>query len=259
MNAPRDDHTKSRLNGRWLIAVGLILALIAGLAGWLAGHAQYGSETSISDGDKRAIETVVRNYILENPEILPEAMENLQRRENLKKLAGVRSEAETPYPNAILGNPKGSVTLVEFMDFACGFCKRSVEDLKEVIANDPDLKVVVRELPILSEQSTEAARMALAAAEQGKYAAFHYAMFDAGRPDPGTIEAAARKAGLDMAKAKAAIANPRIDAEIERNLNLARQLGFNGTPSWIVGDELIAGAVGTEELTKAIEKARHAS
>ena len=259
MSTSTDDRAGNRPGGKWLIAIGLVLAIAAGLAGWLAGHAQYGSVTSIWSGDQRAIEAVVRNYILENPEILPEAMENLQRRENLKRLAGVRGEAETPYPNAVLGNPKGSVTLVEFMDFACGFCKRSVEDLKEVIAKDPDLKVVVRELPILSEQSTDAARMALAAAEQGKYAAFHYAMFDAGRPTPTTIEAAARKVGMDMAKAKAAIASPRINAEIERNLNLARQLGFNGTPSWIVGDELIAGAVGTEELSKAIAKARDAS
>lgn len=203
-----------------------------------------------------ATDKAVREYILTHPEVLPEAMENLQARENAKRLTDVRGPVATPWPGAIMGNPNGKVTLVEFVDFACGYCKRSVADVEQLIAANPDLKVVMRELPILSPESTQAAKMALAAAQQGKYAAFHKAMFDAGRPDAQTIAAAAQTAGLDMARAAKTIADPRVEAELERNLGLARQLGISGTPSWVAGNQLLSGAVGVEELTKALEDAR---
>jgi protein-disulfide isomerase len=116
--------------------------------------------------------------------------------------------------------------------------------------------VVVRELPILSPQSADAAKMALAAAEQGKYGAFHRAMFAAGRPSPETIAAAAQTAGIDMDRARRTIADPRVEAELMRNVDFARQLGFNGTPSWIAGERLLSGAVGKAKLSEAIEAAR---
>ena len=244
------------MSGNRLIGIGAVLVVLAGLAGWYVARVQSNPAAALSERNRQAIETVVREYILENPEILPEAMENLQRKESSKQLAGIKDEVETPFKGAYLGNPKGSVTLVEFSDFACGYCRRSVDDINTLLKERPDLRIVMRELPILSPQSADAARMALAAAEQGKYAQFHDAMFKAGRPGPESIEAAARTAGLDMAKAKAAIAAPRIEAELSRNMELARQLGFNGTPSWIVGDELISGAVGAEQLSKAIEKSQ---
>src|SRR5690606_9980843 len=149
-----------------------------------------GSAALMSSGEKLAIEQVVHDYILENPEIIPQAMENLQARESVRQLSGVRDEVHEPFPGAVLGNPDGSVTLVEFSDYACGYCRQSVDDVKALIADNPDLRVVMREMPILSPQSADAARMALAAAEQGKYAQFHDAMFAAGRPDETTIEAA---------------------------------------------------------------------
>jgi hypothetical protein len=146
--------------------------------GWLGGSQRVGWRKSA------AIEEVVRDYILAHPEILPEAMENLRERETGKQLEAVAGKLETPFPGAVLGNPQGKVTLVEFTDFACTYCRASVADVEALIAANPDLKVVVRELPILSPQSADAARMGLAAAEQGKYPAFHKAMFAAGRPDP---------------------------------------------------------------------------
>jgi protein-disulfide isomerase len=147
------------------------------------------------------------------------------------------------------------VTLVEFTDFGCTYCRQSVADIEALIAANPDLRVVIRELPILSPQSADAAKMALAAAEQGKYAAFHRAMFAAGRPGPETIAAAAKAAGLDMDRARKTIADPRVEAELERNVDFARQLGFNGTPSWIAGEQLLSGAVGKDRLAEAIEAA----
>lgn len=226
----------------------VIVALLAGLfAGWWWRG---------GSGDREQIETVVHDYILEHPEILPQAMENLQKRESAKQLAGVRQHVEAPFPGAVLGNPQGKVTLVEFTDFSCTFCRQSVAEIDALIAANPDLRVVIRELPILSPASAEAAKMALAAAEQGKYAAFHRAMFAAGQPGPETIAAAARTAGLDLMRANRIAADPRTEAELMRNMELAKQLGFNGTPSWVVGDAVLSGAVGREQLSEAIKAAR---
>jgi len=246
----------SGASGTLLVGLGAVLVALTGIGGWFASRTFADPAAALSFGDRRAIEVVVREYILENPEIIPEAMEELQRKEGAQALSGVRDQVETPFPGAVLGNPNGTVTLVEFSDFACGYCRRSVEDVNALLAKRPELRIVVRELPILSEQSAAAARMALAAAEQGKYHAFYNAMFAAGQPGPAAIEAAARKAGLDLAKARDAAASDRIAAELDKNLDVARQLGFNGTPSWIVGDELISGAVGVDTLAKAIDKAQ---
>ncbi len=248
-----------KMGAGWRLAIAAVLCAAAGTAaGWLWHSRSFGADpaAALTGQSRAAIEQVVRDYVLEHPEILPQAMENLRRREDGKRLAGIRSEVENPFPGAVLGNPSGKLTLVEFSDFACGYCRKSVEDVKALIAANPDLRVVMRELPILSPESTEAARMALAAARQGKYPAFHDALFAAGRPSAQSIEAAARVAGLDLARARADIASPQIAAEIERNMDFARQLGFQGTPSWIVGEDIHAGAVGKEELAKSIEKAR---
>ena len=206
--------------------------------------------------EKGADEQVVRDYVLNNPEILPEAMERLQQRESAKQLAGVQDDVEKPFPGSVLGNPDGKVVLVEFMDFACGYCRQSVAEVDALIAANPDLKVVIRQMPILSPASEDAARMALAAAKQGKFAAFHHAMYAAGKPDAQTIEAAARVAGVDLGQARAVIDSPEIRDELERNMGFARQLGFQGTPSWVIGNELHSGAVGQQKLAESIAKAR---
>ena len=240
-----------KVSGAWRLAcAALIGALLAGAGVW------YWQGGAAQAGDKAAIEKVVREYILANPEILPKAMENLQKRETAKQLAGVQDDIEVPFPGAVLGNPQGTVTLVEFSDFACGYCKQSEADVAALIAANPDLKVVVRQLPILSEASADAARMGLAAARQGLYGAFHHAMYAAGRPDAATIDAAAQAAGLDLARAKRDIADPAFEREIQGNLEFARQLGFNGTPSWVIGEEVHAGAVGRDVLAEAIARAR---
>jgi protein-disulfide isomerase len=242
--------TTSSRNWTVLAVVGIVLALAAGLV-----VGRFWRDSPIS-GDRAAIEKVVHDYILEHPEILPQAMDNLQKKENAQALSGISEDVHRPYPGAVLGNPQGKVTLVEFTDFACSFCRQSVGEVDQLIAANPDLRVVIRELPILSPQSADAAKMALAAAEQGKYAAFHRAMFSAGRPAPDTIAAAAQAVGLDMDRARKTIADPRIEAELTRNIDFARDLGFSGTPSWIAGEVLLTGAVGKEKLSAAIEAAR---
>lgn len=227
---------------RWLFTI--VLALAGGFAGAAAWDF-----TGLGG-------SATREYILANPEVLPEAMERLQARERLARLEPVRNELERPFPGAVLGNPRGKVTLVEFSDYACGYCRQSVADVQQLIAANPDLRVVIREYPILSPQSADAARMSLAAAQQGKYAAFHEAMFRLGPPSADTIAQAAKEAGLDMAAAQATIASGALDSFLQTNMELANRLGISGTPGWVVGDKIIDGAVGSTVLGEAIEEAR---
>jgi protein-disulfide isomerase len=229
--------------------IGALVALAA-VGGWFA-HRQLGPAS-----DQAAVERIVRSYILEHPEILPEAMENLQRNQGRNQLAQVRQPVQQAFPGAVLGNPQGAVTLVEFTDFACGYCRKSVEDLAALTQANPDLKIVIREMPVISPHSAAAAKMALAAAEQGKYAQFHQAMFAAGQLDPAAIEGAARTAGLDLDRARKVASSAPVAAELEQNVALAQKLGFGGTPSWVVGNELIPGAVGVERLSEAVKAAR---
>jgi protein-disulfide isomerase len=230
---------------RWLSIV--LIALAAGLAGF-AGSAAW----DLSGLGDRSI----RAYLLANPEVLPEAMDVLQQREQLARIAPLRGELERPFPGAVLGNPAGSVTLVEFSDYACTYCRQSVADVGALIAANPDLKVVMREYPILSLESVDAARMALAAAQQGKYARFHDAMFRLGPPSAESIAAAATEAGVDLALARAAIASGAFDGQLQANAALANQLGISGTPGWVVGDKAFNGAVGRDAIGEAIEAAR---
>ncbi len=249
-----DPALKSR--SRLLFALAALAMLVLGAAGgWLYERQRTGM-ADIGPRQRAAMEEVVRTYILTHPEILPEAVEKLREKESRKQLAGIADKLSAPYPGAVMGNPDGTVTLVEFSDFACGYCRQSEADLAALIRENPDLKVVIRHLPIIAPTSPAAAAMGLAAAEQGKYTAFHNAMFAAGRTDPASIEAAARVAGLDLALARKAADDPKVRAELEANLGLARQLGFDGTPSWVIGDQVLQGAVGKDALAKAIAQAR---
>lgn len=234
-----------------LITAAIVLG--AALLGFTGGWAWQASGMG-----RGATEQIVRDYILEHPEILPQAMQRMQERDLKNRLAPLRSVLEEPYPGAVLGNPQGSVTLVEFADYACPYCRISLEEVEALIAADSDLRVVLREDPVLSEESADAARMALAAADQGRYPAFHRAMFAKEFPSPQAIEAAAREAGLDLAKARADIASGRYEAELENNRRLAAAIGFSGTPSWVIGDEAYSGAQGRDVLGQAIARAREA-
>lgn len=206
--------------------------------------------------DKAAIEAIVRAYILENPEIIPEAVDRLRGKQAAKRIGAVRGEIEKPYAAAFAGNPDGDVVLVEYSDFACGFCRQSVSDVARLVSEDKNLKIVFHELPILSDESRVAAAWGLAAAEQGKYYPFYKAMFGAGRPSQATIEQAAKTAGLDMTAARGFVASKQAEAVLDANIRIAQQLEFSGTPSWVVGNKVLNGAVGYDELKAAIAEVR---
>jgi protein-disulfide isomerase len=205
----------------------------------------------LSSADKVRIERVVRDYVLANPELIPQAMQKLQERDSAKAVAASRGAIEQPYAGAWIGNPKGDVTLVEYYDYNCGYCRAILPTLQKLVDQDPQLRIVFKELPVLSDQSRVAARAALAAAQQNRFKPFHDALYAAGPVSDATIAAAGRTTGVNLA------AIPRdADATIRQNLDVAAKLGITGTPSWVVGDQVMTGALPIDQLQAAIERAR---
>lgn len=229
---------------------------LAGLAGLIAGGAAValsgGTGAIAADQDRASIEAVVRDYILNHPEIIPEAMKRLQDRDTAKLVAANRPAIQTPFAGAWAGAGNADVTLVMFSDYSCGYCRASVADVDRLLAEDKKLRIVWRELPILGPGSDQAARAGLAAAKQGKYLDFHRRMFAAGSPNAVKLATVGKAAGVDMGRASGA----DIEREIEANLALARTLGLTGTPTFVVGDRMLMGAVGYDELKKAVAEAR---
>lgn len=230
----------------------IMIGLFAAAAGAAATVAVMASGTPVATNDRVAIEKIVRDYILANPEILPEALENLRGREVAKIVKANRKAIETPFAGAWEGAADADVIVVQFFDYNCGFCRSSMSDIDKLLAADKRVRVVYREFPVLGPDSENAARLSLAAAKAGKYAAFHRAVYAAGKAEPRAVERIAKQMGLDLAFA----ADPAAQAEIDANLNLARPLGMTGTPSWVIGDKVLQGAVGYDALKAAVTAAR---
>src|SRR6201991_4291332 len=223
---------------------------------------------SISDAQRSDIEKIVREYIISHPEVLEEAMNELSKRqaaaEAAKHEAGVASNADAIFNsprNVTLGNKDGDVTFVEFFDYNCGYCKRAMADMLELMKADPKLKVVLKEFPVLSQGSMEAAQVAVAVRMQDptgkKYLDFHQKLLNGrGQADKARAIAAAKEAGLDMARLDKDMASPEVRATLEENFKLAEDMGLNGTPSYVIGKQVVVGAVGLDNLTKKIGEAR---
>lgn len=226
------------------------LPLVAVLGAVIGGGAIFGYDRYAADPDRARIERVVRDYVLANPEIIPQAMQKLQERESGKLVAANRDAILTPFGSAWGGNPAGDVTVVEYFDYNCGYCRASLPMIADLLKRDPKLRIVYRDLPILAETSRTAARASLAAAQQGKFQRFHDALYAAGLVSDATIQRAAATAGIAPADPR------RLDAEIARNLDVAARLGMTGTPSWVIGDRVLSGALPVEELERAVAAAR---
>jgi protein-disulfide isomerase len=221
------------------------------LAGVLAGGGAVALALGQQADPRRAeIEQVVRDYVLAHPEIIPEAMERLQQREVAKVVDANRAAYETPFGSAWAGARGGDVVLVEFFDYACGFCRQSNPDVERLLKEDSNLKVVWREWPVLGPDSLAAAEVSLAAARQGKFRQFHETLFDRGRPTAETLAEARNAVGITAG------ASPEFRAELEKNYELARAIGATGTPVFVVGDQVLQGAVGYDALKKAVAEAR---
>jgi len=238
------------------------------LAFALCATPQAAPAQNFSDVQRSDIEKIVREYIIAHPEVLEEAMNELSKRqaaaEAEKHQATIASNADTIFnsPRGVtIGNKDGDVTFVEFFDYNCGYCKRAMADMLELMKADPKLKVVLKEFPVLSQGSVEAAQVAVAVRMQDptgkKYLDFHQKLLGGrGAADKARALAAAKDAGLDMAKLEKDLATTEVKATLEENLKLAESLGMNGTPSYVIGKQVVIGAVGVDSLREKISNAR---
>jgi protein-disulfide isomerase len=195
---------------------------------------------------------IVREGMLSDPQILVDAADALRDRQYAPTLAAQRAALETPFGSSWKGASQPDVVLVEFFDYACTYCRASLPHVDQLVKEDPKLRVVFRELPILGPDSVAAARVSLAASKAGRLKEFHDALYAAGKPAPQTIATAAQAAGVPPTPA----ADAQIETELKRNLDLAGQLGATGTPMFVVGDRVLNGAVGYDVLKKGIADAR---
>ena len=234
----------------------------------LAGAPLAASAQSFNDGQRGEIETIIKSYLVSHPEVLEEAMVELQKRqtaaESAKHEASISQNAETIFNSprgVVLGNKDGDVTFVEFFDYNCGYCKRAMADMLDLMKSDPKLKVVLKEFPVLSQGSVEAAQVAVAVRMQDpggkKYLDFHQKLLGGRGPaDKARAMAAAKEAGLDTGRIEKDLASPEVRATIAENFKLAEEMGMNGTPSYVIGKQVVIGAIGLDGLKEKIGFAR---
>ena len=212
------------------------------------------------------IKELVYEAILDNPGIIMEAVRLLEEQQQQRQQATAqtvlqdeRNRLERDPNGIVLGNPNGDVTVVEFFDYNCPYCRRAMPQVEALIEADPNVRLVYREWPILGEGSVFAARAALAAREQGKYKEFHEAMMGMqGRAEEASVLRIAREVGLDVDQLRQDMQAPEVDEHIQTSMELTKALGFNGTPSFVIGDELVPGFVETSVLADYVEATRAA-
>lgn len=248
---------------RHLIAIGAALAIGASLA---LPHKQAFAETvsPVPAADKAAIEKIVRDYILNNPEIITEAVQILKDRKtqadaaaDRQLLRANRAALLTTATSPVGGNSKGDVTVVEFFDYRCGVCKRIHPIIDQLVKSDPNIRRVYKEWPILGPNSVRASRAAIAAHKQGKYLSLHQVMMKANSTfSEATIMAMAKSVGIDTARLKQDMRSSETDAILRQNYALAEKLKLNGTPSFVIGDTLLRGGRDLESLRAIVAEAR---
>lgn len=247
------------------LAIGVVSFLAIAVMAVGAARAEHKATTP----EQADLEGAIHQYLLEHPEVIIEAVEVLRAREQADKVAGAREQIELQREalindptSPVAGNPEGDVTLVEFFDYHCGYCKRVLGDILVLLDDDANVRIVYKEFPILGPQSVTAARIALAAHRQDpdKYLAFHVALMTSrARLNEDRAFQMAREMGFDVDGLKADMNSDEISKIIQDNIELARLLGINGTPSFVIGDQLIPGAVSLDTLKELIESARAAS
>ncbi|MDB5616025.1 DsbA family protein [Tardiphaga sp.] len=234
----------------------------------LCGAPAVASAQSFSDAQKGEIQKIMKDYLLSHPEVLEEVSAELTKRqaaaEAEKHAAAVSANANVIFnsPRGVtVGNKDGDVTFVEFFDYNCGYCKKAMTDMIEMMKDDPKLKVVLKEFPVLGPGSVEAAQVAVAVRMQDptgkKYLDFHQKLLGGrGQADKARAIAAAKEAGLDVARLEKDFSSPEVRATIEENFKLAESMGMNGTPSYVIGKQVVIGAVGIDALKEKVSNAR---
>ena len=222
------------------------------------------AEDALNADQVEAVETLIHDYIMDHPEIILEAVKAMRAREEAavkasakQALLARRGELIDDAAAPVAGNPDGDVTLIEFFNYRCGYCKASLTVVRQILREDPDLRVVFKEFPILSKESRIAARAALAAERQGRYFEFHNALMGArGSYSMDHILEIAEEVGLDIDRLVEDMKDPAIESAIGANADLARALGITGTPTFIVGDQLHPGGLDIKTLRALIERQR---
>jgi protein-disulfide isomerase len=226
------------------------------------------SAQSFSDQQRQEIEGIVKDYLVKHPEVMQDVMAAMEKRqqdaEAEKVKATIRDNNATIFNSphqVVLGNPQGNVTMVEFFDYNCGFCKRALPDMMTLLKSDPNLRFVLKEFPVLGEGSVEAAHVAVAARMQDptgkKYIEFHQKLLGGRGPaDKMRALAVAKDVGFDMARIEKDMDSDEVKQTIAEDMKLADALGVNGTPSYVVGSELVVGAVGLDQLKAKIDAER---
>ena len=245
-----------------------MLALPAAAAAAMLAISAPSLAQGFSDSQRREIEKVVREYLLRNPEVLQEVVAELEKRQAQAEsdrhkgaIAENRDKIFNSKHQVVLGNPKGDVTLVEFFDYNCGYCKKALGDKVELLKSDPKLRIVIKEFPVLGPGSIEAATVSVAIRMQDptgqKYFDFHQKLLmGRGQADRTRALAVARESGFDMARIEKDLQSPEVKASLEEVMQIAEALGINGTPSYVIGTSVIAGAVGVAALRQQVEAAR---
>ena len=239
------------------------LVLAAGLLG-LALSPQAGAAEPFSEQERAAFEALIEQYILEHPDVILESVRKFREREEARvtseqqaNLTSLKQRIQNDPGDPVAGNPDGDVTVVEFFDYRCSYCKASLEMVMALIREDPNVRVVFKEFPILSPESSRAAKAALAAERQGQYLNLHYAMMSSrGQFDDQQIFDIAAEIGLDIDQLAADLELPEISVQLERNKALARSLGIEGTPTFIVDEQIFRGAIDADTLRAAVAEAR---
>jgi protein-disulfide isomerase len=244
----------------------LIAATCAALLAIAVPQASRADEFSASQ--RGELERIVREYLVAHPEVIQEAMTELEKRQTAadaeKHKAAVKQYSEALFTSprqVVLGNPNGNVTFVEFFDYNCGYCKRAMDDMLTLLKDDPKLKVVLKEFPVLGPGSVEAAQVAVAVRMQDKtgkkYLEFHQKLLGGrGQADKARALAVAKDIGLDMGRLGKDLASPEVKATLQESFKLAEALGLNGTPSYVIGDNVVIGAVGLESLKEKVNTSR---
>ena len=227
-----------------------------------------GARAEVNDAQRAEFERIIKEYLISNPQVVQDALNELEKRQAAadaeKHRVAVKENAKALFSSprqVTMGNPQGDVTFVEFFDYNCGYCKRAMSDMFDLMKADPKLRVVLKEFPVLGPGSVEAAQVAVAVRMQDptgkKYLDFHQKLLGGrGQADKARAMAAAKEAGLDMAKLEKDLASPEINATLNENFKLAEDMGLNGTPSYVIGGDVVVGAVGAEGLSKKISEAR---
>jgi protein-disulfide isomerase len=222
-----------------------------------------------SPSQRTEIERIVREYLIRHPEVLKEVIAEAEKRQAAedaeKHRTAVKQHAKAIFssPHQVtVGNPRGDVTLVEFFDYNCGFCKRALADKIELMKTDPKLKIVLKEFPVLGEGSVQAAQVAVAVRMQDKtsgkkYFEFHRNLLSGrGTVDKARALAVAKELGFDIARIERDMTGVEVRTTLEESFKLADAIGINGTPSYVVGTDVVIGAVGAAALRGHINKAR---